>query len=87
MTVVHFVRHGQRDGANPGDPSLSTAGRAQTERATRALENEPIARVYSSPLRRAREYSGEVMPECSITSVRVDAGSLEILRIAASEHL
>jgi len=32
-------------------------------------------------------YSGEVLRECAITTVRAEPGSLDVLRIASTEHL
>lgn len=43
---------GQRQ---PGDPFLSPQGRAEAERAANYLQQRPIVRVYTSPLRRAQE--------------------------------
>ena len=55
MTIIHFVRHGRRSGAESGDPPLSPAGRAEAERAARVFGDEPVGHVYSSPLSRAIE--------------------------------
>lgn len=55
-----LVRHGLpirrvSDDGSPADPSLSDEGRAQAAAAADWLAAERIDRIYSSPLRRARE--------------------------------
>lgn len=57
-----LVRHGEPD-AGPGgrvDPPLTKRGLKQAERAGRYLAEEPIARVYASPLRRAHQTAERV---------------------------
>ena len=54
MTSVYLVRHGRR-AAGAGDPGLSAEGRVDAEQTARVLAEEPIAAVYTSPLRRATE--------------------------------
>lgn len=55
-----LIRHGlpvltiNRDGA-PADPPLSEVGHQQAQLLSEWLEEERIDRIYSSPLRRARE--------------------------------
>jgi probable phosphoglycerate mutase len=55
-----LIRHGlplrveKRDGT-PADPPLSPSGLAQAESLAQWLEGEKIDRIYSSPLRRARQ--------------------------------
>jgi probable phosphoglycerate mutase len=55
-----LVRHGlperveSADGT-PADPPLSAQGHAQAERVASWLAGEPLQRIYTSPLRRARE--------------------------------
>lgn len=60
MTTFYLVRHAEKDGP-PGFLSaeqpgfgLTEAGRRQAERVAEALAAEPIRRVVSSPLERAR---------------------------------
>ena len=48
---------GQRQ---PGDPFLSPQGRAEAERAATYLQQRPIARVYTSPLRRSQETAAPI---------------------------
>ena len=55
-----LVRHGLpirkvSDDGSPADPPLSEEGRAQAEAVASWLASERIDRIYSSPLRRARE--------------------------------
>jgi broad specificity phosphatase PhoE len=63
-----LIRHAEPDtehGPQP-DPPLSAAGRAQAAALAGWLAGEPLAAVYTSPLRRARETSG-FLSEASIT--------------------
>ena len=59
--AVVLIRHGQtRDNAaglilGRRDPPLSDAGRAEADRLAGELRGNPIAAVWTSPLRRARE--------------------------------
>jgi broad specificity phosphatase PhoE len=66
MTVVHLVRHAERLGVGPGDPPISDAGRAQAVSAARALAGQPVAAVYTSPLRRALETAEIIAPVHSV---------------------
>lgn len=60
-TTILLARHGEtewnRDGRFQGhaDPPLNELGRAQAHELAERLAAEPIAAVYASPLRRARE--------------------------------
>ena len=61
-----LVRHAHTDaigvrlvGRLPGVP-LSPAGRLQAERLARALASRPLARIYTSPLERARETAAAI---------------------------
>ena len=59
MTEVLLARHGQTTGLISGwwaDPSLSELGRAEARILARRLHSDgPIAALYCSPLKRARE--------------------------------
>jgi broad specificity phosphatase PhoE len=61
VTTVILARHGETDWNREdrfqghADPPLNTAGRKQSEELAHALAGESIARVYTSPLRRAAE--------------------------------
>jgi broad specificity phosphatase PhoE len=61
VTILILARHGETDWNRENrfqghaDPPLNAAGRAQSAGLAEALADEPIARVYTSPLRRARE--------------------------------
>ncbi len=59
------------------DTPLSDAGRAQAERAARALGSSGLAAVYSSPLQRARE-TAEAIARPHNLAVRVEAAFGEI---------
>lgn len=72
MTILHFVRHGQKATGEAGDPPLSPIGREQAEGAARCLADEPITRVYSSPLLRARE-TAEIIASTRGLAVAEDA--------------
>ena len=55
-----LIRHGLpervvNEDATPADPPLSKVGRDQAERVAAWLAGTSIDRIYSSPLRRARE--------------------------------
>ncbi len=55
-----LIRHGlplrvQTPDGTPADPALSPTGRTQAECVANVLARESIDRIYSSPLRRARE--------------------------------
>ena len=73
---LHFLRHGQtphsRDDRFCGssDPDLTDDGRAMAAAIAEALEREPFAAIYSSPLRRARETA-------EILAAAYDSPSLE----------
>ncbi len=60
VASVILIRHAESKGAGRylgrrSDPSLSERGRAQAEALARRLAGEPLAAIYSSPLRQALE--------------------------------
>src|SRR5690349_3471380 len=61
QTMAHLIRHGHTDALDTrlcgraADVGLSSTGTAQAAEAGIALATAPIAAVYTSPLRRARE--------------------------------
>ena len=60
MTEVILIRHAESEGAGHylgrrSDPPLSERGRAQAEVLARRLAGDPLAAIYSSPLRRTLE--------------------------------
>ncbi|MGN6794750.1 MAG: histidine phosphatase family protein [Streptosporangiaceae bacterium] len=54
MALVYLLQHAEKE-AGPGDPGLTATGRAQAGRVARWLKGRDVQRLYSSPLRRARE--------------------------------
>ena len=66
----HFIRHGQGD-RKIGDPSLTSDGREEAERLARTLASNGIARIFSSPLARARE-TAEIIASISNLEVAED---------------
>jgi broad specificity phosphatase PhoE len=66
MTELILVRHGETDWNRENrfqgraDPPLNALGRRQSAELADALVGEAIARVYTSPLRRASETAGIV---------------------------
>jgi broad specificity phosphatase PhoE len=81
MTILILARHGETDWNRENrfqghaDPPLNATGRAQSIELAKALAGEPIARVYTSPLRRARE-TAELVAE----RLGVEIEPLEALR-------
>jgi alpha-ribazole phosphatase/probable phosphoglycerate mutase len=67
MTLFYLVRHGQiareRSRIDPSDPPLSALGRQEAMRVAAYLCPRPIARVYASDLRRARETAAPIAAE------------------------
>jgi broad specificity phosphatase PhoE len=58
LTEVILIRHAESEGAGRylgrrSDPPLNAKGRAQAEALAKRLMGEPLAAIYSSPLRRA----------------------------------
>ncbi len=66
-----LIRHGlpervvNEDGT-PADPPLSKVGRDQAERVAAWLAGTQIDRIYSSPLRRARETAAPLATRCAL---------------------
>jgi broad specificity phosphatase PhoE len=81
VTILILARHGETDWnrenrfQGQADPPLNPAGRTQSVELAEALAGEPIARVYTSPLRRARE-TAELVAE----RLGVEVEPLEALR-------
>ncbi len=96
MLKLFFVRHGETDwneerriqGAG-SDIELSERGRAQAEQLARALSEEAISAIYSSPLLRAR-YTAEAISRHHNLETKleqglkeIDAGELEARTVAS----
>ncbi|MDP6979460.1 MAG: histidine phosphatase family protein [Myxococcota bacterium] len=69
-----LIRHGlplrvRTPDGTPADPNLSPTGHAQAERVAEVLARESIDRIYSSPMRRARETAA---PLAAMSGLEVD---------------
>jgi broad specificity phosphatase PhoE len=79
MTTLIVARHGETDWNRENrfqghaDPPLNELGRRQSEELAEALEGEGIARVYTSPLRRAAETAEIVAGRLGIEVELVEA--------------
>jgi broad specificity phosphatase PhoE len=82
MRVI-LVRHGETDSNKAGlalgrdDVELNETGRWQAQRLAEALQGQPIAAVYSSPLRRALDTARAIAERHHLT-VEVDDGLIEM---------
>jgi broad specificity phosphatase PhoE len=80
-TTIVLVRHGETDWNRENrfqghaDEPLNDAGRGQARQIAETLRSEPIAAVYTSPLRRARETAAIVARRLGL-----EAHELEALR-------
>jgi alpha-ribazole phosphatase len=81
--VIAFVRHGETPPNRAGlllgrtDAALTDHGRAQAERLAETLAGLEVARVISSPLRRARDTAAPIAAACGEV-VEVDDRLVEI---------
>ena len=81
MATVILARHGETDWNRENrfqghaDPPLNATGRTQSAELAADLAGEPIARVYTSPLRRASETAAIVAERLGL-----EVESLELLR-------
>jgi broad specificity phosphatase PhoE len=79
VTTILLARHGETDWNRENrfqghaDPPLNETGRAQAAGLAAALANEPLAAVYSSPLRRAFETAQMAAEPHELEPVPVDA--------------
>ena len=79
MTTILLARHGETDWNRENrfqghaDPPLNETGRAQAAELAAALIAEPLAAVYSSPLRRAFETAQILAAPHGLEPVPVDA--------------
>ena len=58
--LAFLVRHAEKDAAGGDDPALSPDGAARAQRLADLLADQPIARVYVSDTRRARDTAGPI---------------------------
>ena len=83
MTKLCLIRHGQTDWNLEGryqgqsDVSLNATGRAQAQRISQILKQQPFAALYASDLARARE-TAEIIGEFCALPVRLDPRLREI---------
>ena len=81
--MIAFVRHGETPPNRAGlllgrsDAALTDRGRAQAERLAEALAGLEVARVITSPLRRARDTAAPIAAACG-EAVEVDQRLVEI---------
>ena len=79
MTEILLARHGETDWNRENrfqghaDPPLNEVGRAQSAELAATLAHEPIAAVYSSPLRRALETAETVAARHELAPITVEA--------------
>ena len=79
MTTILLARHGETDWNRErrfqghADPPLNQTGRAQAADLSRALADEELDAVYSSPLRRAFETAEVVATAHALEPVAVEA--------------
>ena len=83
-----LIRHAlplriENDDGTPADPPLSPHGREQARRLAAWLEREKIARVYASPLRRARQ-TAEPLAGALGLEIQLEPGVIEFDPHAAS---
>jgi broad specificity phosphatase PhoE len=95
--MIAFVRHGEtepnRDGLLLGrsDVSLTGRGREQADRLAKTFTDRGVARVLTSPLRRARETAEPIASACGVTPevddrlIEVDYGEWEATPFAGLE--
>lgn len=81
--MIVFARHGQtapnRDGLVLGraDPELTDEGRRQADLLAAALAAEPVAKILTSPLLRARQTAEAVSAACGVPAI-IDERLVEI---------
>lgn len=81
--MIVFARHGEtppnREGLLLGrdDPPLTDRGRAQAQELARRLAVRGVARVVTSPLRRARDTASAIAEACGVP-VEIDERLVEI---------
>jgi broad specificity phosphatase PhoE len=79
LTEILLARHGETDWNRENrfqghaDPPLNELGRAQAAELAATLAHEPLAAVYSSPLRRALETAETISARHELAPVTLDA--------------
>jgi len=78
LTEILLARHGETDWNRENrfqghaDPPLNEVGRAQAAELTATLADEPLAAIYSSPLRRALETAETIAARHELDPVTLD---------------
>jgi len=65
MGLVYLVQHAEKDAA-PGDPGLTDIGQEQARSVARWIKTRDVRRLFSSPLRRARETAEAIARELNL---------------------
>ena len=72
LRAVILLRHGQQDESTPGDSGLTETGFRQAALAAERLSVEPIDRIVSSGLRRARQTAEAVARQHTSVEIETD---------------
>lgn len=79
LRTVILLRHGQQDESTRGDTGLSETGLRQAELAAERLSVEPIDRIASSGLRRARQTAEAVARRHASVEIGTDVDLCECI--------
>lgn len=77
LRTVILLRHGQQDESTPGDSGLTETGFRQAALAADRLSVEPIDRIVSSGLRRARQTAEAVVRHHASVEIETDVDLCE----------
>ncbi|MGN6680383.1 MAG: histidine phosphatase family protein [Streptosporangiaceae bacterium] len=65
MALVYLVQHAEKE-ATPGDPGLTLIGHDQARSVGRWIKTRDVHRLFSSPVRRARETADAIAAELGL---------------------